>query len=365
MSNQLLMRRMVISQSSKGINYIKLTSDINNSIVLLTKIGEPSYQAEFEYSLNGGGFLPYIIGTQITLNRGQYVKFRIAKEYATDSLGCFDNNNRYFVNTYNNQHVIISGSPLTLLRSDYNNLTKLGDNAFFGIINNLDNIDIPDNIVEVGVGALRGFNRVTIFNKNIIFKDNASDLFYSFTYKGTLIDWLTKVTLLGTSPLTKLAASGGSFICNNGIPDSFTLDFYPKAENLKNIPFKQLNITTDAINSTTSILDCLTVYIKAEELNINEGIKKITGIERSSIKTLRLPSTLSVIHGWTFTYSNITNLIFQTQDYNSISFDPNSFRISNITNIYVPYSADHSILNAYRTRFSNAKELDENGEIPS
>lgn len=319
MSNQLLMRRRVMMAGDDGdYNYLRFTALEDNSTISLNKQGNPEERI-VEYSVNGGVFRRYIYGNIITLSTDEYVEWRRAKRDQSDNFSTDDNNYYYFSATGKLYH---SGLFTSLLRWK-TPLTSIRSYAFDRLLYNVnsivggDGIAISDSVITIGRSAFYYCNSLygTLSLPNTLLSIEYSVFQHCEHLTGDLI--IPQNCVLSETLYYNTAFSYCGF---NG-----KLVF----------PGVNKRISQNAFYGNNFV-----------EVYIGEGVESIGQ--------------------YVFTTNVPCNVFLPETPPTLVS--TNAFSAKQI--FYVPYSADHSILNAYKTDSvwsglaNRIFELDENGEIP-
>lgn len=434
MSNQLLLRRRASCISDKRPNYLKFTALEDGCTLALNKVGNPTYHPT-EYSLNKGAFMPYVFGTTINFDEGDTIEWRRAEGYESNSFSSNNNNYYRFVTTGSiSQDGLITtlfSKDLDNITSignySFYMLLRCTDNpALVGTLN------IPDGIVRIERNAFSycdAFNNINIgadveyyareslmnigdINSltitNTMFTVEFAGMYYPFNYtypkdvyyNGTMLQFLqlsdgiylngdingskkynlhlidrddTNMNILpeGITKIREHAFLGvknitGTVYFPDGIETIGSLAFAETSINgIFNFPSSLVSIGTSAFNS---------IYIS--ELNLPDGFKSI------GKKAFYKNGCANTVFTFPSTLESIGNAAFYEKHGGKYSIFLSSTPPTIVSNlsvpgivaskkVYVPYSADHSILNAYKTAniwstFENLIfELDENGEIPS
>ncbi len=427
MSNQLLLRRRTMA-SVKRPNYLKFTALEDGCTLALNKVGNPTDHPT-EYSLNKGAFVPYVFGTTLTFNEGDTIEWRRAIGYESNS---FSTNNYGYYTFATSGNIYQDGLVTTLLSRNENinaigngafwklivsatgfvgyltiqdGVVTLGDNCFNGC-NGFNDVELGADVAYIGQAALFGFGAVnTLTIKKPDFQyTGAFNIYYPFYdwslsdlyYNGTMLQFLQLqdniyfsgqgkynlhvidrddsnmnmlpegITKIRNRAFYCVKNISGTVYFPNGIEtigsDSFA---YSSISGIYNFPSSLVSIGEKAFTK---------IYIS--ELNLPEGLKSIAK------QAFYDSSCANIVFTFPSTLESIGDAVFYGTHYGKysifLSTTPptivNKFSVPGIVankKVYVPYSADHSILNAYKTAnvwstFENLIfELDENGEIPT
>ena len=211
-------------------------------------------------------------------------------------------------------------------------VTNLGNCAFCDC-SNLKSINLPESITNLGRWTFRGCHELIIEN---LYLPNLStiysDSFYGYGTDQGSFPYIKNITSLGkitTLPAGNPAAGMGTFASFTGL----------------------------------------------QSINLHEGITNIGACafyNCTSLPNITLPSTITNIGRWSFRYCSALAYIICLSTVPPTLYDGQVFQYcSSLTSIYVPYSEDHSILNAYQTATnwstyaSKIKELNQDGTIPT
>lgn len=343
MSNQLLMRRRASCISDKRPNYLKFTALEDGCTLALNKVGNPTDHPT-EYSLNKGAFMSYVFGTTINFDKGDTIEWRRAEGF--ESINFSNDNNNYY--TFATSGSIYQDGLITTLLSRDENVTSIGNNAFYKLIVTANGFSgsliLQDGIVSIG----SSFSACSGFKGSLYLPDS--------------------VTSIGISAFSDCGFDGSLHI----------------SKGLKTIPTYfaiRCNFSGQLVipSNITSIEDAAFSHCKfIGTLEIPDSISVINGSTGNggsfqfctNIVTIILPSTITEIRNVAFRYCSSFKYLVCKSTTPPILGSEVFFGCNNFTAIYVPYSADHSIINAYRIApnwsvYTAFFELDENGNIPS
>lgn len=197
-------------------------------------------------------------------------------------------------------------------------LTNIGEYAFYNC-NNLDTITLPNSLTTIEQGAFASCISLTSIN-----------LPNSITSIGTLVfsncRSLTSITLPNSLTTLKSNMFQGSGLTSITIPSSIT------------------TWESDVFYNCTSL----------ESITISEGITAI-GVGSfdtcESLTSTTLPASLTSIGGWAF-YGCISQESITSLATTPPTLGTDVFTDDSGCNIYVPWSADHSVYNSYVSSWS-------------
>lgn len=211
-------------------------------------------------------------------------------------------------------------------------LTNLG-NCTFCNCTKLKTINFPGSITTIGCWVFRNCHELTIENlylPNLV--SIKADSFYGQGIANSSFPYIKNITSLGS--ITSLPA--GDAAAGYGTFSSFT-----------------------------GLLS----------VNLHEGLVSIgtnTFCNCRSLPNITLPSTLTSIRRWAFRYCTALEYIVCLSTTPPTLYDGQVFQYDTLfTKIYVPYSEDHSILDAYKAatnwsaHASKMIELNPDGSIPA
>lgn len=432
MSNQLLLRRRASYISDKRPNYLKFTALEDGCTLALNKVGSPTNYPT-EYSLNKGDFIPYVFGTTINFDEGDTIEWRRSEGYESNSFS-YNNNHYYaFASTGSISQDGLITTLLSKDLGNITSIEDWAFFKSLSLANNpslVGTLNIPDGIVRIGGNV---FNNCNVFNSINIGADvehytrgalmnigNIDSLtinnamftadfgaYYPFNYtypkdvyyNGTMLQFLqlpdgvylagdsnggvkynlhltdrddSNMNILpyGITKIRECAFLGvknitGTVYFPDGIETIGSSAFAKTSINgIFNFPSSLVSIGNRAFDS---------IYIS--ELNLPDGFKSIGNqafYNQGCANTVfTFPSTLESIGNAAFygKYGGKYSIFLSSTPPTIV----NNLSVPGIVaskKVYVPYSADHSILNAYKTAniwstFENLIfELDENNNIP-
>lgn len=319
MSNQLLLRRRMMMQSKKD-NILTFTASVANSSVQLTAVGSPS-AVTLEYN-NGGGWLPYTVGDVISLpNVGDKVKMR-------------GNNETFSGSSSNYYKFVIAGNvaasgDVTSLQNEIGGDIALTSNCYYSMFSGCSGLTTAPALPATTLAS------------------------YCYRAMFTGCNGLTIAPALPAVTLASYCYNGMFYSCK-GLTIASTLPAITLADGCYNAMFYRCLALTKApeLPATTLADGCY-----------NNMFQDCTSITSHDVATLN--NSAGVFKN----NSSCASFIIHANTQPTIASDTIT-GLKADCKIYVPYSADHSILNAYRTaqywsdRAEYMYELDENGEVP-
>jgi len=233
--------------------------------------------------------------------------------------------------------VFIGGTCITSV-TFHNNVTSIGENAFRNT--HITSVNIPSSVTSIAAYAFLDCS-------------NLADVYYS----GTQSDWETLINKY-------IFNNHYSLYLSNQLVTSVTLS------QTTSCSYMYVNSITSM--DSGSVLEIGNSKFEScsnlSNIIIREGVTTIKDsafYECNAITQVILPSTITSIGMRAF------DRCYNMQEFVSLPTTPPTLSILSMPNsgkIYVPYSADHSVLAAYQSSWSNLAsrifELDENGNIP-
>ncbi len=392
MSNALLLRRRMMMSDNNRPDYLKFTAQENGCTVTLNKVGNLTINYPTEYSVNKSAFVPYTYNTVVNIDRGDTIEWRRAKGYDGNRFSYNTNNYYYFVT---NGNLTLQGDITTLLACNGNTNT-INESAFAKLLevsnnpNLVAHFTIPTSVTSIGNKAFINntcyYGELVIPNSlSVIREESFRDVGNNNSVTNVVIP--NTITSIGSRAFMGISCGNTLNIPNSVTTiDSWAFS-YAKFTGSIVIPDSVTSIgafafaNTNTWNGTLKLSDNLTVIEQA----VFQSCSNLTG-------ELVLPSGITNIkvdafRGCKFTgYVNIPATVINigVRAFNSCTYisgyilnsalpptiDDTSLSASSTIPIYVPYSADHSVLDTYKTTrgWSNYAnyifELNENGEIP-
>ena len=244
--------------------------------------------------------------------------------------------------------------------------------AFYNCTNLGGTLTISGSVTNIEKNAFysTGISKLVIESHELYI---AQDAFYDchslddVIYKSTFNDWITKVSFFDMDATP--CKFSHHLSCIDGVPENvvFSQGMAPTNWCLSGLQIKTLTINGDFGRTVQFAAN----NIMLTSISLGEGITAIGSYFASNcpaLKNITFPSTITSMGIRIFTRSNLDWIKMLPTTPPTLGFQFAMY--GNIGAIYVPYSPDHSVLNAYKTsvQWSNFSdkihELDANGGIP-
>lgn len=410
--NPLLLRRRLMGEVEEKI-YLRFTSlQDGSTLSLVKKNSPPSYT--FEYSLNGGGFQTYTIGDSISLDTDDYVDFRKSGN-AVNSINS-NQNNYYYFNATGDLYCNGKFTDLAGWWMGYAG-TQIGGNAFIRLLDTSavkSDLVIPDTVTSIGTdgfaynGSLNGLLELppslatigqqsfmyTNFSGTLNIPDTVTSLgAYAFSYCQSM----TGLSIgSGVTSIPDYCFQNCTALTSISLPNTVTslgmmaFAYCSALSGTLTLPSNLTSIGFGAFSNCTGLNGAL--VIPNTVTSIGTGPQAAYGAFRScGFTSLTLSTNLTTIGARAFeSCGQISGNIDIPASVSDIKVS--AFRYCNgVSNfivrattppalgttvfpskpIYVPYSSDHSIIDAYKAASNWSSyssmifELDQNGNIPT
>lgn len=302
--------------------YLRFTAT-EASTIALSQYGVTT-NPKVQYSINQADFVDYTLGTQLSLADGDTIEWRRREDDFANTFSINDSRYIAFAITGN---CVIDGYVTSLLRWD-GKPYEIGSGAFCSIFATSRNVIGPINIAQgctkIGFNSFNNTNGMSTIN----IPDSVTEI-EGQAFQKTLDNYV------------------GDFI----FPDA-----------IENIPGDLVSITNGVSNPNLGNL-----ILPANLITV--GNKSFNGCNFKGILTI--PSGVTSIGNYAFNQgiwsSYFTACVWLPTTPPTVG--TNVGGTSPTAKHYVPYSADHSILAAYKTAFSSIEskiyELNSDGTIPT